>query len=166
MKKDKNFWKTETKDEIRHPYRKNVTSPESERELTKTTRSCPTRKDPLRQIIQKGPTTSPFLREGGGREILGEWMKMTSVRSQDQRRMIQSTSHFFPSNTWIHKISKGKEPDKCDLCKPPLSSGGPIHDRKGSSHTRPRTHTTHFCILVTSPHHEMERINQKTNHST
>ena len=39
---------------------------------------------------QKGPITSTyttdwFLREGEGREKLGEWMKMTSVRSQDRR---------------------------------------------------------------------------------
>ncbi len=42
-------------------------------------------------------TSDWFLREWDGREILGEWMKKTSVRSQDQRRMIKSTSHSFPS---------------------------------------------------------------------
>jgi hypothetical protein len=71
---------------------------------------------------QKGPITSTFtsdwfLREGEGRELLGEWMKMTSVRSQDQRRMLQANSHTFPTNEWIHKITKGKESDRCDLCK-------------------------------------------------
>ena len=71
---------------------------------------------------QKGPITSTytvdwFLREGEGREKLGEWMKMTSVRSQDQRRMLQATPHSFPSNAWIHKITKKKESNKCDLCK-------------------------------------------------
>jgi predicted Zn-ribbon and HTH transcriptional regulator len=44
-------------------------------------------------------------------------MKMTSVRSQDQRRMLQTNSHTFPTNAWIHKITKGKESDRCDLCK-------------------------------------------------
>ena len=44
-------------------------------------------------------------------------MKMTSVRSQDQRKMLQVTSHIFPNNTWIHKITKKKESNKCDLCK-------------------------------------------------
>ena len=49
---------------------------------------------------------------------LGEWMKMTSVRSPDHRRIpLSTTSHTFPSNTWIHKITKGKESDRCDLCK-------------------------------------------------
>jgi hypothetical protein len=72
---------------------------------------------------QKGPITSTFtvdwfLREGQGRELLGEWMKLTSVRSQDQRRMpLQTNSHTFPTNTWIHKITKGKEFDRCDLCR-------------------------------------------------
>ncbi len=55
--------------------------------------------------------------EGEGRELLGEWMKMTSVRSQDQRRMLQANSHTLPTNEWIHKITKGKESDRCDLCK-------------------------------------------------
>jgi hypothetical protein len=44
-------------------------------------------------------------------------LKKTSVRSQDQRRMLKTTTHSFPSNVWIHKITKGKESNKCDLCK-------------------------------------------------
>ena len=71
---------------------------------------------------QKGPITSTFtadwfLREGEGRELLGEWMKLTSVRSQDQRRMLQANSHTFPSNVWIHRITKKKESDRYDLFK-------------------------------------------------
>jgi hypothetical protein len=71
---------------------------------------------------QKGPITSTFtvdcfLLEGQGRELLGEWMKMTSVRSQDQRRMLRANSHTFPTNAWIHKITKGKESDRYDLCR-------------------------------------------------
>jgi len=44
-------------------------------------------------------------------------MKSTSVRSPDHRRMLQANSHTFPSNTWIHRITKGKESDRCDFCK-------------------------------------------------
>jgi hypothetical protein len=44
-------------------------------------------------------------------------MKLTSVRSQDQRRMLQANSHTFPSNVWIHRITKKKESDRCDLYK-------------------------------------------------
>jgi hypothetical protein len=44
-------------------------------------------------------------------------MKMTSVRSSDQRRILQATSHIFPSNDWIHRITKGTESNKCDLYK-------------------------------------------------
>jgi hypothetical protein len=33
-------------------------------------------------------TTDWFLLEGEERELLGEWMKMTSVRSQDQRKNV------------------------------------------------------------------------------
>ena len=68
-------------------------------------------KDGLFMPHQKGPITSTFtadwfLREGQGRELLGEWMKTTSVRSQDQRRMLQANSHTFPTNSWIHRITK------------------------------------------------------------
>jgi hypothetical protein len=71
---------------------------------------------------QKGSITSTFtadwfLREGEGRELLEEWMKLTSVRSQDQRKMLQANSHTFPSNVWIHRITKKMESDRCDLCK-------------------------------------------------
>ena len=73
---------------------------------------------------QKGPITSTYtadwnLREGEYRRKLGEWMKSTSVRSQDQRRMMESITHRFPSNVWIHRITKDKESNKCDLCKAP-----------------------------------------------
>jgi hypothetical protein len=71
---------------------------------------------------QKGPITSTFtadwfLREGQGRELLGEWMKKTAVRSQDQRRILQVNSHTFPTNSWIHGITKDRESDRCDLCR-------------------------------------------------
>ena len=46
---------------------------------------------------QRGPITSTFttdwfLWEGQDRELLGEWMKKTAVKSQDQRRMLQANS--------------------------------------------------------------------------
>ena len=51
------------------------------------------------------------------RELLGKWMKLTSLRSPDQRRMLQANSHTFPTNAWIHKITKKKESDRCDLAR-------------------------------------------------
>ena len=49
--------------------------------------------DGLFMIHQKGSITTTFtvdwfLREGDGRESLGEWIKSTSVRSPDQRRNV------------------------------------------------------------------------------
>jgi hypothetical protein len=58
--------------------------------------------------------------------LLGEWMKLTSVRSQDQRRMLQANSHTFPTNVWIHKITKKKEFDRCDLKDLPEQNLGHI----------------------------------------
>ena len=46
----------------------------------------PRRESDGRSTRQQTFTTDWFLREREGRELLGEWMKMTSVRSQDQKR--------------------------------------------------------------------------------
>jgi hypothetical protein len=83
------------------------------------------RENPPRWLIHAPPERANhgnlyigLVPQGGAyRRKLGEWLKMTSVRSQDQRRMLQATTHSFPSNAWIHKTTKGKESNKCDLCK-------------------------------------------------
>jgi hypothetical protein len=73
-------------------------------------------------LHKKGTITSTFtgdwlLTDGESRDKLGEWLKKTQVRYQDQRRMLQSIMHCFPSNLWRGKITNGKESDKCDMCK-------------------------------------------------
>jgi hypothetical protein len=54
-------------------------------------------------LHKKGGITSSFtgdwlLTEGESRDKLGEWLKKTQVRYQDQRRILQSIIHCFPSN--------------------------------------------------------------------
>jgi predicted Zn-ribbon and HTH transcriptional regulator len=71
---------------------------------------------------QKGAISATFtsdwyLRKGETQDKLGEWLKKTTVRSQDQRRMLQAITHSFPSNHWRHKITTAKESNRCDLCK-------------------------------------------------
>jgi hypothetical protein len=51
-------------------------------------------------------TSDWYLRKGESRDKMGEWLKKTTVRSQDQRRMLQANTHSFPSNYWRHKITK------------------------------------------------------------
>ena len=73
-------------------------------------------------LYNKGAITSTFtgdwlLTKGESRDKLGEWLKKTQVRHQDQRRMLKSIMHCFPSNFWRSKITNSKESDKCDLCK-------------------------------------------------
>ena len=70
-----------------------------------------------KESITSTYTTDWNLREGEYRRKLGEWLKGMSVRSQDQRRMLQTITHSIPSNVWIHKITTGKESNKSDLCK-------------------------------------------------
>ncbi len=62
-------------------------------------------------------TSDWYLRKGESRDKMGEWLKKATVRSQDQRRTIQANTHSFPSNYWRNKITKGKESNKCDLCR-------------------------------------------------
>ena len=56
-------------------------------------------------LHNKGAVTSTFtgdwlLTEGESRDKLGEWLKDTQVRHQDQRRMLKSIMQCFPSNFW------------------------------------------------------------------
>jgi len=73
--------------------------------------------------LHKGGTISATftndwcLHKGESRDKMGEWLQKTTVRSQDQRRMIQANTHTFPSNYWRHKITKTKESNRCDLCR-------------------------------------------------
>jgi hypothetical protein len=105
---------------------------------------------------QKGPITSTFtadwfLREGDGRELLGEWMKLTSVRSQDQRRMLQANSHTFPTNAWIHKITKKKESDRCDLCMALWLAEGRFKTEKDLPEQN-LGHIQHTCEALSAAH--------------
>jgi hypothetical protein len=52
-------------------------------------------------------TSDWYLRKGESRDKMGEWLKKATVRSQDQRRMLQANTHSFPSHYWRHKITKG-----------------------------------------------------------
>jgi hypothetical protein len=49
LKKDRSYWKAKINDGTIHPYSMDTTNPEKGRELMKTTRSCPTKKDQSRQ---------------------------------------------------------------------------------------------------------------------
>jgi hypothetical protein len=105
---------------------------------------------------QKGPVTSTFtadwfLREGQGRELLGEWMKKTVVRSQDQRRMLQANSYTFPTNSWIHKITKGRESDRCDLCRTLWIAEGRFRTEEELP-KQTLSHIQHTCEVLSAAH--------------
>jgi hypothetical protein len=53
------------------------------------------------------------LPKGEYRDKLGECLKKTTFRSQDQWRMLQAITHNFPSNNWRHKITKAKDSNRC-----------------------------------------------------
>ena len=99
-------------------------------------------------LTQKGAISATFtsdwcLRKGECRDKLGKWLKNTTVRSQDQRRMLQAITHSFPSNYWRNKITKAKESDKCDLCRAlQTAEPGTVYHRRQYPSSNPRTHTT------------------------
>ena len=125
-------------------------------------------------LHNKGDITSTFtgdwlLTEGESRDKLGEWLKKLQVRYQDQRRMLKSIMHCFPSNFWRHKITNGKESDKCDLCKAlwisqgrfttesalPIQTLGHIqHTCEALSEIHTMTHHRCWCLI----HGELSRL--------
>jgi hypothetical protein len=112
--------------------------------------------DGLFMTHKKGPITSTFtadwfLREGQGRELLGEWMNLTSVRSEDQRRMLRANSYTFPTNDWIHKITKGKESDRCDLCRTLWIVEGRFRTEKDLPE-QTLGHIQHTCEVLSTTH--------------
>ena len=51
------------------------------------------------EAISSTFTSDWYLRKGESRDKMGEWLKKATVRSQDQRRMLQANTHSFPSNS-------------------------------------------------------------------
>ncbi len=78
-------------------------------------------------------------------------MKMTSVRSQDQRRMLQANSHTFPTNSWIHKITKDRESDRCDLCRSLWITEGRLRTEKELPE-QTLVHIQHTCEALSAVH--------------
>jgi len=78
-------------------------------------------------------------------------MKLTSVRSQDQRRMSQANSHTFPTNVWFHKITKKKESDRYDLCKTLWITEGRFKTEKDLPE-QTLGHIQHTCEVLSATH--------------
>ena len=99
--------------------------------------------------------------KGESRDKLGECLKKTQVRHQDQRRMLESIMHCFPSNFWRNKITNNKESDKCDLCKALWNSKGRF-TTEGALPIQTLGHIQHTCEalseLHTMAHHRCWRL--------
>ena len=89
--------------------------------------------------------------EGESRDKLGEWLKKMQVRYQDQRRILQSNIHCFPSNFWRNKITNGKESDKCDLCKALWMSQGRF-TTESALPVQTLGHIQHVCEALSEIH--------------
>ena len=89
--------------------------------------------------------------EGESRDKLGEWLKKTQVRHQDQRRMLESIMHCFPSNFWRNKITNSKESDKYDLCKELWKSQGRFTTEEDLP-IQTLGHIHHTCAVLSELH--------------
>ena len=96
-------------------------------------------------------TSDWYLRKGESRDKMGEWLKKATVRSQDQRRMLQANTHSFPSNYWRNKITKGKESDKCDLCRALWIAEGRFNT-EDELPTQTLGHIQHQCEALSEAH--------------
>ena len=65
--------------------------------------------------------------------------------------MLQANSHTFPSNAWIHRITKGKESDKCDLCKALWIAQGRFKTEKDLP-VQTLGHIQHTCEALSTDH--------------
>jgi hypothetical protein len=92
-----------------------------------------------------------FLTEGESRDKLGEWIKKTQIRYQDQRRMLKSIIHCFPSNFWRGKITNGKESDRYDLCKALWISQGRF-TTEATLPVQTLGHIQHTCEVLSQIH--------------
>jgi hypothetical protein len=72
------------------------------------------------------------------------------ITSQDQRRTLQVNSHTFPTNAWIHKITKGKESDRYNLCRALWIAEGRFRTEK----ELPEQTLGHIQTLVKDTHHQ------------
>ena len=92
----------------------------------------------------KGPITSTFtadwfLREGKGREL------------PKALRMLQVNSHTFPTNSWIHRITKKKESDRCDLCRALWIAEGRFKTEEDLPE-QTLGHIQHTCEVLSAAH--------------
>ena len=96
-------------------------------------------------------TSDWYLRKGESRDKMGEWLKKATVRSQDQRRMLQANTHRFPSNYFRNKITKGKESNKCDLCRDLWTTEGRFNWEEELP-TQTLGHIQHQCGALSEIH--------------
>ena len=101
-------------------------------------------------------TSDWYVRKGENRDKLGECLKKTKDRSQDQWRMFQVLTHTCPSNYWRHKITKSEESDRCVSVTSAKFYG---YQREGSSRTtifllKPGTYPTHMRNTLHNTHPE------------
>ena len=97
-----------------------------------------------------GPTLV-LTQEGKPRQV-GRIAKETTVRSQDQRKMLQTITYRFPSNYWRNKIRKGERIGQVRSLESPSNSGGTVHQGRQSPPSNLGTYTTHVTSTLRNTH--------------
>ena len=104
-----------------------------------------------KERYQRPSRVTGTLEKGESRDKLGEWLKKTTVRSMDQRRMLQAITHSDPSNSWRYKITNEQESKKCDLCKA-LWTEENRFTTEGALPDQDLVHIQHTCEALSEIH--------------
>jgi ribonuclease HI len=108
-------------------------------------------------------TTDFFMREPSCRQAISKYLKSSSERTEDKRRLIQIITNSFPVNAFTSKFKKGKS-NRCDICRRALQATGAITTEEDLQ-IQTVGHITGYCLgqtdAITAAHHSV----WKTLHS-
>jgi hypothetical protein len=100
-------------------------------------------------------TTDFFIREPSCRQAISKYLKSSSERTEDTRRLIQIITNSFPTNAFTSKFKKGKS-NRCDICRRALQATGATTTEEDLP-IQTVGHITGYCLgqtdAITAAHH-------------
>jgi hypothetical protein len=100
-------------------------------------------------------TTDFFIREPSYRQAISKYLKSSSERTEDKRRLIQIITNSFPVNAFTSKFKKGNS-NRCDICRRALQASGATTIEENLP-IQTVGHITGYCLgqtdAITATHH-------------
>ena len=102
------------------------------------------------------------MREPSCRQAISKYLKSSSERTEDKRRLIQIITNSFPANAFTSKFKKGKS-NRCDICRRALQATGASTTEEDLP-IQTVGHITGYCLgqtdAITTAHHSTWRTLQ------